>query len=241
MRRLLVVPHLGMGDYLICHGAIRAIAERSKKYDEVYLIIKSCYEKNIRFMFRDLTKIRYVIVDSNTAVEDHSKIIESFDGDKIVAWWYNYNSSDHTTEEHIYLSLDLPPDCRYNDFKIQRDTDRENQVYTEVIGNLYKPYAFVADDPSRGYIIDITKVDGFQDMHIIKSSDLLKYSMFDLLKVIEKAQGVHVMYSAFFILIDCMSLNKIYLHNSYLNKVLPIESYGKPMQRFLKTRNISVI
>lgn len=240
MKKLLVVPHLGMGDYLICHGAIRAISQ-SKKYDEVFLIIKECYEYNIRYMFSDLSNVRYIVVNSNTAVEDHNQIINSFQGEKLVTWWYSCNSPEHTAEEHIYTSLGLAPECRYNNFIVQRNIDMEELVFKDMVGNSNKPYVFVADDPCRGYTIDISRVKGFENMRVIKSSDFLKYSMFDMLKVIEKAHSAHVMYSSFFILIDCMSLNKIYLHNSYLNKVHDIESYGTSMKRFIADRQITII
>ena len=49
------------------------------------------------------------------------------------------------------------------------------------------------------------------------------------------------MNSAFFALVDCASIKKIYLHNSYFLKVGPLEDYGEKMMNWLKDRNITHI
>lgn len=232
---ILIYSYLGLGDHFICSGAVRKIY-KEESFNNFYLIIKEHSSKNMEFLYKDLD-INFIKVPDDS--EAH-KIARSFKGKKYYWWHEGYDlSKTEYHEEEIYASLGFPNSVRYEYFHVERDKSNENKVYNEII-NFNEPYTFIADDPKRGYNIDISRVPNYNtNIKTIKASNLLNYSLFDLLKVIENAQDTHVMYSSFFLLIDCMNLNKIYLHNSYLNKVHPIETYGIRMQNFLTSRNIT--
>jgi hypothetical protein len=233
---IIIYSFLGLGDHFICSGAIRKIY-KEEKFDTLYLIIKERDTKNIEFLYKDLEKLKLIKVQNDG---EASLIVNKFKGKKYHWWWLNYDLSKTTYhEEEIYASLGFPNSTRYDDFYLDRDIKKESNTFNKII-DFNEPYTFIADDPTRGYNIDISKIPNYNhNIKTIKSSDLLEYTLFDLLKIIETAKDVHVMYSSFFILIDCLSLNKIYLHNSYLNKISPIETYGERMTNFLTYRNIT--
>lgn len=236
---IVIVPHLGLGDHLITHGAVRKIYE-SNDFEVMIIPVKEHFYSNVSFMFRDLSKISYVKVPNDSRVENVSAHLRNtLSGRFIDRWWYGHAAKE-VHEEELYASLGFSWQDKYDYFRVIRDSDREDFVYSKVI-NDEEPYIFVGDDPSRNYIIDVKRAIGNQDIKIVRSHDLLQYGLFDLLKVIEKAQSVHVMYNAWFTLCDCMKLNKIYLHNSYLNKIDPLETYGEPMKNLLSYRNITAI
>jgi hypothetical protein len=244
-KNIVILPHLGVGDHISVHSAVLKIYHDTPKFNNMYIIVKENTVRNLQFMYRNLNKIKFLTVPNNstTTSPEVQKHLNNFKESIIYnCWWYNTNDIKYS-DECIMTSLGYSYEDKYNFFKIDRDFDREEEVFNKVVGN-NDPYIFVADDPLRNYILDPFKISKFKkDIKVIKSCDLLDYSMFDLLSVIEKAKETHVMHSAFFLLIDHMSLNKIYLHNSYLTrlKINPLESYGKTMQNYLNNRNITYV
>jgi hypothetical protein len=238
---IIVLPHLGMGDHITVHSAILKIYHDTPKFNNMYIITWEKWVKNLQFMYRDLDKIKFLTVPdySTTSSPEVQEYLNTFKESIIYnCWWYNTPDIKYQ-DECVMTSLGYTYEDKFNFFKIERDIKREEEVFNKIIGN-NDPYIFVADDPLRNYVIDPFKISNLEgNTRVIKSCDLLDYTMFDLLSVIEKAKETHVMHSAFFLLIDHMSLNKIYLHNSYLNKINPIETYGGVMTNFLNNRNIT--
>lgn len=236
---LIIIPHLGLGDQIVINGLVR-ILHNSGKYKKIRLVTQQKFLSNVEFMYRDLSNIDYISSENNLNVDSVSNIVKSkYVGKFLDRWWYN-TKAVNVHEEEVYTSLGYKWTDRYEHFSVDRDFDKENKVFLKLITDS-KPYIVVCDDPSRNYIIKPEKAIDVQNLNIIRTSDYLDYTLFDFLKVIENAESVHTMYSSFFLLIDCMSLNKIYLHNSYLHKVNPLESYGVPMMNLLKQRNITAL
>ena len=83
-------------------------------------------------------------------------------------------------KQHIQLwGFDI--NDRYNYFNINRDIERENFVYNKII-DFDGDYIFIADDPTRNFTIDNMKAKMSRNVKIIRSSNLLEYNIFDLLK-----------------------------------------------------------
>ena len=209
----------------------------------MYIIVKHEWLNNVKFMYRDLDKISYLVVSNNatTTSDDVNFCISDFKGKIYNCWWYETEDSVYW-DDRQYTSLGFTYEDKYSLFKIERDLQREKEVYESVIGSGDTNYIFIADDPKRNYIIDpflISKLDN--NTRIIRSSDLLQYNLFELLTLIEKSLEFHCMNSAIFALVDCASIKKIYLHNSYFLKVGPLEEYGEKMMNWLNNRNITHI
>ena len=82
-----------------------------------------------------------------------------------------------------------------------------------------------------------------RNVKIIRSSNLLEYTIFDLMKVIENALDSHTMYSAFMTLIDCMGprFSKLYIHESYIGKIYPTWPNDKKLINYWNKRNVQII
>lgn len=237
---ILIISHLGLGDHIPVNGAVRRLYA-DKNFNTMYIVVQDQFYKHVSFMYRDLPKVQYIKVPNGSSVFDESVRgqMNNFGGAIYNCWWYQTPNIKYI-EENLFTSLGYDWTERYNSFSIPRDYDREQQVYKEIIGDSQEPYIFVADDIKRGYTIDPFKASSLpNNTRVIRSCELLDYFIFDLITIIEKAQETHCMHSAFFTMIECMNLNKIYLHNSYIGKINPIESYGEPMLNWLKERNIT--
>ena len=234
----LLYHHLGMGDHFILHGLVRRLY-KEEKFNNFNLMSKKHYAHNVRFMYRDLKKIKIIEVNDDSHAD---QIFNSFKGKKKKHFATDYGEfPDHFSEEAAYLSLGFEPSDRYTYFHLQRDYSREETVYNKVI-NFNERYIFIADDASRGYGIDDNKALGGRNLKIVRSSDLLEYSIFDLIKIIKNAKDIHVIYSAFLMLLDCMkdSMPPIYVHESYVEKIHPYWPHDENLKKFWEKRNIEV-
>jgi hypothetical protein len=230
--------HLGMGDHFILHGLVRRLY-KEEEFNSFNLISKKHYANNVRFMYRDLEKIKIIEVNNDSNAD---QIFNSFKGRKKKHFATDYREfSNCFSEEAAYLSLGFEPSDRYTYFHLERDYPRENEVYNKII-NFNDEYIFIADDASRGYgIEDGNALDG-RKLKIIRSSDLLEYSIFDLIKIIKNAKDIHVIYSAFLMFLDCIkdSLPPMYIHESYIKKIYPYWPNDKNLKKFWKKRGIKI-
>jgi len=238
---ILVVSHLGLGDHIIVNGVIRRMYH-DNVFDKMHVVVKEEFLNHVAYMYRDLEKMAFLTVPNRCGVGDPevSAHIRNFEGKVYNCWWYGTEQVEYM-EDNIMISLGYDWMEKYRSFKVQRDQELEKKVFDKIIGN-EDPYIFVADDIRRGYKIDpfiVSKLD--PNTRVVRSCELLEFTPFELLSVIENAEEAHCMHSAFFVLIDCMSLNKLYLHNSYVGKINPIESYGLPMANWLRERNITTV
>lgn len=229
--------HLGMGDHIICHGLVRRLYEQ-KSFTKFKLITKKHYADNVQFMYSDLENLDVIEVqDDNEA----NQILQKHRGEKL-KHFAPYGRPDLFTEEAAYTALGFDINDRYDYFNINRDIERENFVYNKII-DFDGDYIFIADDPTRNFTIDNMKAKMSRNVKIIRSSNLLEYTIFDLLKVIENALDSHTIYSAFMTLIDCMGpeFSKLYIHESYIKKIYPSWPNDKKLINYWNKRNVQII
>jgi hypothetical protein len=227
--------HLGMGDHIINHGLVRKLYDQ-KIYNHFKLIVKKHYAENVRFMYSDLKNLNIIEVYDDI---EANQIFEKHEGEKL-KHFVPYDNSTKFYEISSYTSLGFDVNTRYDIFKINRDYNREDYVYKKII-NHKKDYIFIADDPMRGYTINTNMVKGNRDINIVRSADLLDYSMFDLLKIIENSIECHVIYSSFMMLIDCLNFSNLICHESYIQKIYPEYPNNKSLITYWKQRGVKII
>lgn len=231
--------HLGMGDHFILHGLVRRLY-KEKKFNKFKLIAKKHYSANVRFMYRDLPLMEILEI-ANDAEAQH--LFGMFEGEKLKHHLSSYGTFPNAfTEEAAYLSLGFNVSDRYDYFHLERDYDKEDISYKKII-DFEEDYIFIADDAGRNYKIDDKKASMNREVKIIRSSDLLNYGIFDLIKVMENALDIHVIYSSFMMFADCMKENfpKIYAHESYIGKIKPFWPDDENLKSFWKSRNVSIL
>ncbi|MCY3006048.1 MAG: hypothetical protein NTV29_08720 [Planctomycetota bacterium] len=115
-------------------------------------------------------------------------------------------------DQLFYLQAEVPYSIRYSHCYWARDYQQEERVYKKLITerNLSQGgYAFVHDDPERGYRVDTDRIE----LPIV-GNDITE-SIFHLGLVLERAAQVHCMESSIRCMIESLQMQKVelYYHN----------------------------
>ena len=228
MNSMDLMVHFGLGDQILCNAMIRNYC---KTYDNLNLFVAKHNEKSVKFMFRDVKNLNYIVWSHDRSVsfdgfftkessdffEWYTNNIESgLDGLLNMPFHpfpgaYDFNrriilitNTKFPFDASFYENAKLDFEKKWTDFYLERDLDTEKKLYYDILGlKDDDEFIFVHDDHSRGY--HITKLDN--NLKIIRP-DNKDYLIFDYLYVMEKAKEVHVMNSSIMGLIDTMQLRQ---------------------------------
>ena len=151
MREAFFIPHLGLGDHIICNGIVRMLR---KEYDIVHMPVKHHNYDCVSDMFRDDDGIELISVrDDHEAI----KYLDIFRPhvEKIIGvgnYGPNFLHDAKSFDESFYKQLNLSYDLKWSYFKYQRDNEKENALLDSM--HLPESYIFVHDDKHRNYEID---------------------------------------------------------------------------------------
>jgi len=218
--------HLGLGDHITCNAIVRNYA---KKYDKVYLFVKTKYLDNIKYLYRDLTNIEFIYGRGEQDEFVHFYLMTHPGINLLKVWVSNEDikNSGLNFDQLFYKVANIPFSKKYEDCYILRDEKIENELY-EKLNPDNEPYIFIHEDISRGYLLDKKHIN--KNFKIIEPDS--NFLIFHHLKLIENAQEVHVMESSF----SCMIDHFIKHHNNaYLHKyVRNISSVRRPYWNIIK-------
>lgn len=213
-----IYHHLGLGDCIACNGIVRSYA---KQYDKVFVFSKPSNASKLIYMYRDLYNIRIISLEDNEvknfmSINPNNKYL-------VVGHKALYDElvkdPDGRFDQIFYKMAGLPFESKWNKFKLERNYQRELEVFDMLKISEGEKYAFVHDDYSRD--LKITK--NFPDIRVIRP-ERKDISIFDFLGVIEKASEVHCIDSSFMNLIDCIQLRQ---DNLYFHKYVKIHLVGE--------------
>jgi len=183
--------HLGLGDHLILNGLVRELAKKER----VIVLCKPHNAVSCRFMWRDNTWIKVHEVADDVDARENCAMVEQFVPDVVrngmhkVGDTFDFYQWDKEFYRHAGLDFDLS----WRGFKVDRDLRQEETTLP------VHDYAFIHDDPERGYVID--------ESHITKG--LVKFrpnklhpNLFTWCEAIERATEIHCIESCFAILAD---------------------------------------
>lgn len=226
MPNIYVYQHLGLGDFINCNGLIRTLSKKIEINDNLYLFTPSRFEKLISFMYRDEPKIKTVslvinekkIKGKTIRKKDISKSLEeektmekfllslsdqNYEFIKIGYDFYwptsNLNldkDKPWTADMIFYKQMNIPYKFRYTKCYWQRDKVAEEKVFNTLVKDKSKPYAFIHDEPKRGFIIKEENI--LSNLQIVRNSS--KENIFNFALILERASEIHVMESS----IRCM-------------------------------------
>jgi len=198
---LYIYHHLGLGDHITCHGIVRYYAEIFKK---VNLFVKPNYFENVKYMYNDLKNLNLIPADDMTAImylrasniENVLYVgavtINGYDASRLTEENGNF-------EEQFYKMANVPFECKYTKFYINRDKNREMELFNSL------------DIKEGEYIFTHTGGGSLKEENVINKN--LKrispdtHAFFDWIYVIENAKEIHCMDSSYLCLIDCLNLN----------------------------------
>lgn len=208
-----IYHHLGLGDHIICNGIIRHYRET---YEKVYVFVKPHNFENVSHMYRDDENIILLPIGEDSDVENY--INQNNIEDKVLRVGFSsLYSVNHTKfDEGFYKTVNLPFSYRFEKFHFLRDRDIEEKVFIE-LNPENKKYIFI-------HGVDRDKVRN--DLLIIDNPT--QYNIFNLLKLIENAEEVHLMESSIKNLVNSYKFDKpkFYFHKYSRNYPYYNETQG---------------
>lgn len=215
MRNKLIViaPHQGLGDHLLCLGIYR---HYSKHFKKVLVLVKRSYYRELSNLFRDTKNISLVKIPAKRGWTV-TRIILFFS--KLFrirtlglgTYGENFFIPNIRFDHNFYIQAKVPFEQRWDSFFYKRNIEKEDNLYLE-LGCHNQKYIFLHEDETKGYLIDRSRIPS--GIKVIKAQiDTKEYLLVDFRKVIENASEIHVIESAFAAFIECLSVNvPMYAH-----------------------------
>jgi hypothetical protein len=194
-----IYHHLGLGDHIICNGLVRTLFDENERY---FMFVKPHNLTAVKFMYKDLSNLDFLVGDDLFA----KNYINNFSipkEDLIVAGFYNHPESDYF-DESFYLQNKIPVINRWLKFKVDRDINREMELFNKY--NVKEnQYVFVHDDESRGFEINEGLIVN-KDLPIIRPKVGLTENIFDYCYLMENSVESHFIDSSFRLIFDSLKL-----------------------------------
>ena len=219
---IFIYQHLGLGDMISNNALIRYLIKINPKTNHFSIFCKKMHIKTLKFMFRDLKKIKIVPISNDQKKEKHevNRYLKNFKKDyeliKIGHDFYlptNALNPDKNNPWHctinFYKQFGLPFDYKYKNSYWKRNYKNEKKLFNKLVKN-FKNYIFIHDDIKRGLKINS---DNFsKKFKVIKNDE--KNFIFDYGLILENAKEIHLIESSFRQLCDVLNLKtkKIFLY-----------------------------
>lgn len=205
-----LLPHLGLGDYIVVNGLIRNIIKRAPNKSFV-LFCNELHKESICFMFRDIKNLKFSFVPP---IEMNEKNIRSYIHDfvyELILIGYHHLDYKTTTDRMFYKQFGVDFQKRWSDFYVERDQEREKNLFNHYNVKEQK-YIFLHEGGSANEnFIDRSKIT--TNLPIIEPIKNLTKNIFDYCYLIENAAEIQVIQSSFFLLIDSISpKGKLFAH-----------------------------
>lgn len=219
MNTLYIYHHLGLGDHIICHGIVRSICEKFDTKQHT-LFLKPQFLTSVSFMYTDLTNL--ILLPFKTDTEIHNFLKNINNTEKLYIGHHHlaqFLKNGLTFDEAFYKQVGLSFDKRWTNFKIVRDYNREKKLLSQT--TIPDKYIFLHDDLERKLIIDKKNILN-KDLPILTPNLFKTDNIFDFLTLIENAEEIHCMDSAFKLMIDsvCSDRENLFYHIHLSNNIL---------------------
>lgn len=202
MNNIIIYHHLGLGDHLICNGLVREIC--NDKNNLFILPAKTNNFETVKFMFRDINNLTIIAVNGDECVNQLSSEKKC----KTMVIGHQFLNPYKKFDKSFYDQLEINFDKRWFSFFVQRDYNREIDLYNKF--NINNDFIFVHDDSDRGMEIDHKYI---QNKNVIKADRKKTNIIFDYLTILENAKEIHCIESSFLFLIDSFNFKgKLFNH-----------------------------
>ena len=190
-----IYHHLGLGDHIICNGLVRNLINPDMQYT---MFVKPHNHISVSFMYRDIPNLEFIKTDDNGALN----IIKGANNNIIIGFNSKYGIS---WDEFFYYQHNVDFNKRWDDFKVDRDFEREEFLFNKLNPENEK-YILIHKNGSDS--IDRINYDvvskNIKQIYV----ENLTGNIFDYLKLSQNAEEVHCIESSFHVLIDSIELNK---------------------------------
>lgn len=195
--------HQGFSDIISC---LPLVNYYSKSYDHLTVIIREDFKETVEFYLKDVDnlEILYFHIDILRSHLNPFELVSlPYDTDRLFHGTYdNFRNPNDGYFRKFNQSMfygkgffefyGISVREKINNFNLSRDHNREEELYTKVIGNDKSEYVLFHEN-------DINKV---KKSTIHKNVDLNRISnnIFDSIKILEKAKEIHIVDSVWSIL-----------------------------------------
>lgn len=211
----LVYHHLGLGDCIILSGGLKYLRQ-NERLGQVFYICKHCNLNSVKQLFADISGFEIIAVADGMQADI---LASEWKGKKMLIGFEKILDWQHFDID-FYRIIGVEFKERWDSFSIKRNFEEERILLDEI--NLPEKFAFVHDDPSRGYNINTAHVKS--GLPIIKP--FVSNNFFNWIAVLEKATEIHCICSSFRLLTDSLpQINSdLFYHYSYVNGGKPREA-----------------
>jgi len=210
---------LGLGDMIHFNGMVRFLLDKLPAHRSVHVFCKAPNALMTQWMYRDEPRIVLEVLPRDQR-ENHAvqRILRKHKtrnfaclGHRAMRPLLKQNPNTFF-DQLFYLQAGIPYSVRYSHCYWERDYQQEERVYKKLIIDKslsQRGYAFVHDDPARGYRIQTDQIRA-----AIVRNDITE-SIFHLGLVLERAAQVHCMESSIRCMIESLDMNhtQLYYHN----------------------------
>jgi hypothetical protein len=218
--KLYFIGPSSLGDAFVYSAIVHYYAERC---NELHYPIIPQYADTLTSLYKDVNNIIPIIFPSDKLQDIYlfeqeycnnnclSKILRP----PIYAdYSYIFNTYiPYMWDEQIYTLLELPFEIRYKNFRLPKNLDSANKLYNSLVSNNEK-YILVHTGSSEridGYAIEIST-----DKKVIDLTKPLSNNMLDYVYLIQNAEEIHCVPSAFYCLVDSIynqTKGNLYYHD----------------------------
>ena len=212
---VLVTPHQGLGDHLLCVGMYR---DFSSRYTRVLITVKSIYFAELKALLSDLPNVTLFKLPTHEphlwrktrVLQKLAKILRV----RVVGlggFGENFLKSKIRYDENFYLQANIAFEHRWSSFSAPRNLRKEYEL-SRLLGCENQPYIFLHEDASRGFRINRDHLP--KGIKVVEpSADKSIYQLVDYRKIIEGALEIHTIESSFAAFIESLCLTTpLYAH-----------------------------
>ena len=184
---VLLEPHFGLGDNLICIGLIRSIAEQNPKV-RYYLACLPPYFHSIAWMFQDSDNIFPVAVTRGREARQLAGFLNASHQTIGI-----YNIDLKRFDACFYEQYDLPFEYRWS--KSQVPPGPKSDALFEELNPTEEPYMLVCRTESGNAIFDL-KINNPHNYKVIEIFPAT-HNVYDWTKLVQNASEIHTIDTAF--------------------------------------------
>lgn len=194
---VLINPHQGLGDHLVCVGIYQ---EYARKYAKVFITVSRKYLSELTSILGDVNNITLVALPTNhlsggTRFTQRLARLLKIRVVGLGGYGADFLKSEMRFDQNFYYQAEVDFECRWSSFSSHRNIMKEEQLFRYLNCN-DMPYIFVHEDKFRGFTINRNLLP--KNLRIVQPQTHLKgYSLIDYRKVIEGASEIHVIESSF--------------------------------------------
>ena len=204
-----IVGHQGLGDHLVCNGLYR---EYASTHTLCILGVTKRYEATVLRMVSDLSNVRLAVYPDKYFYAysvAHSKLLKEKAGFAVLQLGYFgidfFTDPNLRLDANFYFQANLDLSLRWNNFKYERDINKEQELF-DFFDCSSSKYIFLHEDKTRNYQIMRDRLPS--DVRIIEPNiELRNFNFFDYRMIIENSFEIHCIESSFSAFIEMLDLS----------------------------------